>query len=142
MKRIITSALFALALYSCNTTTNPPAPSTAYFTVPGWANDTLVGVWNNGGAQGRDTAYAHTTSGQSYVKYHGVDYAVKAYDVDSNGSAGSIYTVDFFDGSNVKLNGTQTVFVSPWNGQYQHMMVNFAPFNTNVTGSLYSTIYK
>lgn len=141
MKRLLTAALFACALYSCSTPSTP-GPTTVYYSVPGWANDTLVGVWNNGGSPGRDTAYSHTTSGQSYVKYQGVDYTLKAYDVDSNGSSGSIYTVDFFDASNVKLNGTQTVFVSPWNGQYQHMLVNFAPFNTQVTGSMYSTIYK
>jgi hypothetical protein len=130
-----------LALTACKKTTPPVTPNTPpqaiYHTVPNWASDTLYSF----GSGLMDTMYAYTDAGKSYIKHKGVQYELKAYEVQHQVYSDSLmqYYVDVFDGSGIRINPNNTttmVSVSKywqngWKPSLQMIICKYAPFDVN-----------
>lgn len=82
MKRTL-FAIAAITLLSCGSggSNNPTPNTTTYYDVVNWQNDTLFGtvVDANGSPIAADTVFAYKIGSASYIKYEGVQYALKYY---------------------------------------------------------------
>lgn len=144
-----------------NNNPNPSNPTTTitYISVPNWANDTLIGVWQrvSNNTVGKDTIYSSSVNGKSYITYLGVRYEIKAYS-DQQGNQGSSisttsssYLIDIFNSAGQTIN-PHVCAVSPhkyfdsstssWDYQDQDIIVTDPPFSDSVILGYYSTMYK
>lgn len=162
MKKLTIICLLSLVACKKKTTSTPspsnpnPTPVVAYYDVPNWKDDTLIGIIQQSSTFRKDTIYSLSISGHSYIKYKGNQYQVKAYTIlnASFEPASDVYFVDLYDMNGKPVNDTTKMncaaypykyydsSFSKWKDQPQAIMVNTPPFNDSVPGSIYSTLYK
>lgn len=135
------------------TTTNPnPTPQTVYHDLPYWKDDTLKGVAINYGYF--DAIYPFSKGVQSWIKHKGVEYRLRAYEMANSGFSDSTgyYFCDLFDVNGKQINSDSVINVTvstsrSWNKNYkvwdttlQSVMMNFPPFDKNI--SFYLALHK
>ncbi|PZF70783.1 hypothetical protein [Taibaiella soli] len=154
MKKVIliASLPFIAACNSGGGNTNV-TPAKAYYVVPNWQNDTLIGMYSN---LKKDTMFSLMDNGKSCIKYRGVEYEIKAYMLNNAAFTQNAqqYFVDIFTMSGTQVNSvnTQDASAEPskyfdnaystWKTQHQGIMINHPPFTDSVVGGLWSTVYK
>ena len=79
---------------------NPNVTKTQYYDLKYFRNDTMVATWQDAsGIFVYDTCYALNVGGKNYIKYKGVQYALKAYVLSNETFSDSTgeYLYDLFD---------------------------------------------
>lgn len=153
MKKLIFALSISLAACSPGSNNTNVAPAKIYSPVPNWQTDTLIGLTISGD---RDTVFAISATGHSFIEYHGVQYELRAYALNNGPIVANArdYFVDVFTAAGSQINAveTQDASASPatyydaayftWKTQRETVLFNFPPFRSDIVGGMWSTLYK